>query len=75
MVCVYAISGVCVAHQLIPRHENKQEDDTCCFDWGLLVEPVTLLCGHTFCRHCVGIMLDDAANKVRGLVSGLIMNR
>ena len=27
------------------------EDDICCFDWGLLTEPVTLLCGHTFCRH------------------------
>ena len=45
-------------------HTHTQEDDTCCFDWGLLVEPVTLLCGHTFCRHCVGIMLDDAAAKV-----------
>lgn len=43
-----------------------EEDDLCCFDWGLLVEPVTLLCGHTFCRHCVGIMLDDSQTKTHG---------
>lgn len=35
----------------------------CCFDWALLCEPVTLFCGHTFCRHCVSILLDDAASK------------
>lgn len=43
-----------------------EEDDLCCFDWGLLVEPVTLLCGHTFCRHCVGIILDDSQTKTHG---------
>lgn len=50
----------------LPHNTHTQEDDTCCFDWGLLVEPVTLLCGHTFCRRCVEIMLDDAAAKVCG---------
>jgi hypothetical protein len=43
--------------------ENVHDDDMCCFDWALLCEPVTLFCGHTFCRHCVSILLEDAASK------------
>jgi hypothetical protein len=35
------------------------EDDVCSFDWGLFCEPTTLLCGHTFCRHCVLMVGDD----------------
>jgi len=56
------------AHRRITTEGDVEveEDDLCCFDWGLLVEPVTLLCGHTFCRHCVGIMLDDSQTKTHG---------
>lgn len=43
--------------------EPVHDDDMCCFDWALLCEPVTLFCGHTFCRHCVSILLEDAASK------------
>lgn len=59
-----------VAPSAFDHHENEEdpeavvdEDDMCAFDWAMLVEPVTLFCGHTFCRHCSLILAENSKQK------------
>lgn len=61
---------MCVIHQLLDKHETEKktelvqilniQDFECSLCTGLIYEPVTSNCGHSFCRSCLCRSFDHS---------------
>jgi len=56
-------SGVSLAASASPREPVRRNDVDCTLCYGLLALPVTLPCGHSFCRPCVIRALDHGQSQ------------
>uniref|UniRef100_A0A672GC77 RING-type domain-containing protein n=1 Tax=Salarias fasciatus TaxID=181472 RepID=A0A672GC77_SALFA len=47
-----------------PEDEDLDPSCACLCCWDVLVDPVTLLCQHTFCLHCLALWFDVSERDV-----------
>ncbi|XP_053551256.1 RING finger protein 112 [Bombina bombina] len=49
----------------VRRFERLEEEDiTCCVCAGVLSDPVSIACGHTFCKHCISFYWQTSGGSL-----------